>query len=851
MRLTGLLLVFAELAGAIDFSQYVDLFYGTDGGGNMFPGVVAAPFASVKLGPDVVWGNREAYSGYLPEGNITGFSMMHESGTGGAPKYGVVSQMPTLGPVSDPLSDHSRSRARPDEASVGYYRTVLVDNITVELGGSDHAALYRYSFPLGSQGSVVVDVSHVLKSFRGTGWSQSFTSGSLDIVSRDRYEGSGTYRGGWNLAPDWTIHFCGYFDQMPSHFSMFAASTSNQSTGSLSSALKVNGSSQVGAVFTFDEAVVQSRVGISFVSRQQACDYVNAEIPVNSTISDLITQAKDRWNTEVFQKVTAPNATDGLLARLYTNLYGMHLLPSNRTGDNAKWESQEPYYDDIFTFWDLFRCTTPLYHILQPKMYEGLLRSIIDVWRHEIYMPDARSSNYNGRSQGGSNADNILADAYVKGVRGKVKWDDAYQAMLKDAEVTPPPNNDKSAPDSSTKEGRGALPDWLTLGWITPKYTRAVSRALEYSANDFGLHSVAEGLGKKKDARKYLRRSRNWRHHFNPEVKSYNITGFVVPRKADGQFVNQDPTECGGCYWGEAYYEGKPWEYSVNAHHDLAWLIRQGGGPVKFENRLDILLDPSKDLYDPGNEPSFATPYLYNFVNKQDSSVRQSRRIAEQFYGNGTKGLPGNSDAGAMQSWLLWQMIGLYPLTGQTTFLIGSPWFRDLSISLQDGKTLHISTNGPEHAIYVKSVKVNGKPWAQNWLVYDDVFANGGTMEFELAAEPTGWDKNGIPPPSPASIKHSPKDMGSKDAIETGVVRSYGHMLAYRPIAGVAWKAGVIAGCLFVAFVSCIGAIALLRRRRRRRQNQETNQSKDDDSIVCSASASSDHTVSAYSEKTS
>ena len=140
-------------------------------------------------------------------------------------------------------------------------------------------------------------------------------------------------------------------------------------------------------------------------------------------------------------------------------IYGMLLLPSNRTGENPLWTSSEPYYDDLFTLWDLFRSQTALFQILQPTAYEEYIRSLIDVYRHEGWMPDARSSNFNGRSQGGSNADNVLADAYVKGVRGAVNWDDGYAAMVKDAEVTPPNDPiDPEAPESSDHKGRGALP---------------------------------------------------------------------------------------------------------------------------------------------------------------------------------------------------------------------------------------------------------------------------------------------------------------------------------------------------------------------------------------------------------
>src|SRR5262249_3980045 len=151
------------------------------------------------------------------------------------------------------------------------------------------------------------------------------------------------------------------------------------------------------------------------------------------------------------------------LQQLYTALYFMHLLPTNKTGENPLWSSTEPYYDDIFTFWDTFRCTTPLLHILQPDAYEELIRSMVDIWRHEGYVSDPRSSLWNGAVQGGSNCDNVFADAYVKGVRGRIDWEDVYSAMVQNAEVVPPMNHDPRDPSGSTKEGRGALPDWLTL----------------------------------------------------------------------------------------------------------------------------------------------------------------------------------------------------------------------------------------------------------------------------------------------------------------------------------------------------------------------------------------------------
>lgn len=243
--------------------------------------------------------------------------------------------------------------------------------------------------------------------------------------------------------------------------------------------------------------------------------------------------------------------------------------------------------------------------VLQPASYEEQIRSLIDIWRNDGYLPDARSSNYNGRTQGGSNADNILADAYVKGLRGAVDWEDGYRAMVKDAEVTPPNNHDPMAPDSSTKEGRGALPDWLSLGYITPKYTRAVTRAVEYSCNDFGLYQVASGLGKGDDAHKYLNRSRNWRNHWDPDQKALGFSGFVVPRDKDG-LIDTDPVHDSG-YWGDPYYEAGSWAYSWASVHDMKHMIKLMGGPETVIKRLNTTFTDGASgdgmIFDPTNEP--------------------------------------------------------------------------------------------------------------------------------------------------------------------------------------------------------------------------------------------------------
>ena len=84
---------------------------------------------------------------------------------------GVVSQMPVHGDPSNPLLDLGQNRSINDTAELGYYKSSLVGDIDVELAATAHAGMYQYTFPAG-ENSIVVDVSHVLPSYRGLGWAR-------------------------------------------------------------------------------------------------------------------------------------------------------------------------------------------------------------------------------------------------------------------------------------------------------------------------------------------------------------------------------------------------------------------------------------------------------------------------------------------------------------------------------------------------------------------------------------------------------------------------------------------------------------------------------------------------------
>ncbi|KAI0407913.1 glycoside hydrolase family 92 protein [Xylaria palmicola] len=720
---------------------------------------------------------------------------MHEHGTGGGPKYGIVAQMPltTIEPPVNILDNTTywQRRVGDDVASVGYFKTQLENGITVELAGARHAGIVQYSFPNGDK-HILVDVSHYIPSLNDGTSGQIFLDGEISVDGA-HYTGYTTTRGGFGLGAPFTVFFCGEFESEPEQARTFRGRNTDPNPGyhsfsgepigqpmfgSYGAMRQKSGSlsDRVGAVFSWGATAppqIKSRIGISMISAEKACKFIKEEIPswdLNKTVS----AAVDEWNRDVFSRIQVPtdeSANRTNLVLLYSSLYMMHLMPSDRTGENPLWESDEPSWDDFYAIWDTFRCAVSLLHLIQPEAYEGQIRSLIDIWRHEGYMPDARSGNSNGITQGGSNADNVLADAYVKGLRGGIDWAAGYRAMVKDAEVIPPNTYALNDITAGIKEGRGALGDWKQLGFVSTNNTRCISRSVEYSLNDYALSVVAAGKAPQ-DVDKYLKRAAGWQHIWNPDIESVGFKGFLTPRKWNGTWDDQgyNPAKCDYCGWSSITYEGTPWEYSFSIPHDMRRVIQLMGGAAEFERRLDYIFLPNTSQADLGanaagitsimnigNEPDFATPYHYNYINKQHKSVNQSRALSNQYFDDTMRGVPGNSDSGALNSWLVWQMLGLYPIVTQPVYLLGSPWFADINITVNRNATLRIKSDGEAASLghggfYVQSVKINGKRWDKNWFNHEHVMVQGGVIEFSVGEDPVIWER-GDAPPSPGHVE--------------------------------------------------------------------------------------------------
>jgi putative alpha-1,2-mannosidase len=467
-----------------------------------------------------------------------------------------------------------------DTAKLGYFKTQLENGITIELSAARHSGIMQYEFPADDEKHVLVDISHYLPDENGGNSVQVYLGGEIHIEDDgQQYTGYGTWGGGWNRGAPFTVYFCGDFDTPPdetktfrgrntdpmARYHTFSNEPYQQPIFGNDSEASGQLNDRIGALFswtTSSSATVRSRVGVSFISAEKACRFRDDEIP-SWSLDDIVTAAVEEWNRDVFSKIKVPtddtqNRTN--LVLLYSSLYFMHLMPSDRSGENPLWESDEPSWDDFYTAWDIFRCTTTLYHIIQPAYYEEMIRALIDIWRFEGYMPDGRSGNYNGMVQGGSNADNILADAYVRGLRGQINWTAGYLAMVKDAEVQPFTTFALPETTIGRKEGRGCVNEWKALGYISSDVsTMPVSRTVEYALNDFALAQVALDLAPE-DVEKYFNRSAQWQNIWAHDFTFLNLTGFLAPRLANGTFDLNDynPALCGDCEVSSISYEATP-----------------------------------------------------------------------------------------------------------------------------------------------------------------------------------------------------------------------------------------------------------------------------------------------------
>ncbi len=720
---------------------------GSQGLGHIFVGP-SCPFGMVKPGPDC--GDGGSNSGYQADMSqpVIGFSQVHVSGTGGGAKYGNIQVMPFAGEAE--VTDQ-RSLRENEMAKLGYYSVLLKKHqIKAELTASSKVAFYRYTYQNNNKG-IKIDAGFFLgeKPVPDYREAQQFVGSEIEIVSATEVRGYSRIRGGWNNGAAYTIYFDAVFNQPINHYTTWKNAKLYPQQ-----AVQYDSGEKTGVLLYFNKGggnTVQAKIGISFISTLKAKQNISAEIP-GWSFDQVLAKTRQTWETLLNRIEIDKDASTEHKTMFYTALYHTMLMPVDRTGENPLWVSDQPYYDDFYAIWDTFRSSSPLITLLTPSRETSIVNALLNIYQHDGYLPDARSGNYNGRTQGGSHAEAVIADAYVKGLKG-INYELALEAMLKDATV-PPGNNEE-------KEGRGGLIDYNTLGYVSSNFVRAGNRTVDYAYDDYCIAAVAKGLNKQPVYQQYLKQSANWKNLWRANYKDHGATGFIMPKDAAGRWIDSIPFSVTDkvkyltytpltneypklCWWCCFLYEGSSWEYSLSMPHDVPEVINLSGGTAAFINRLDTLF--ANGYYNVANEPSFLTPMLYHWVGRPDLSGSRIRDIISKNFNSSAAGIPGNDDSGAMSSWLLFHLMGFYPNAGQSYYLLHAPLLKRTVLHLENGKDFILSAqNLSTKNCYVHTVTLNGKPLQQAWLTHQDII-NGGELTFKMDAKPSDWGTIIMPP---------------------------------------------------------------------------------------------------------
>ena len=706
--------------------QYVDTKIGIiDDRGSACVIGAQMPYGSINPSPQTIDGGM---GGYNPKQPIMGFGQLHVSGTGWS-KYGHFLISPQVGLA---VGKRSHDSPKSNEITTAYYYQTNLDRYGIVAGfaPTNHAAMYNFTYPQSDSAFVVLDATQSIGDIVPE-LGYKFNKCNVEVFpDKKQIRASIECAGGWAWGMN-VIYFIAEFNKDFMESGVWKDLQVKSGVNKL--AMDENTNQRIGTFCRFETKKGESvlmKVAISFSCFENAEKYLKTELP-GWNIDNVKKTGMSAWEKKLSTiKIETTSVEQKKI--FYTAMYHTMVQPRDRSGDNPNWKSDQPYWDDNFAIWDTWRSAFSLSILIDPDMVRGNVNCFIDRFKHNGKVRDGFVAGVDmDDEQGGNDVDNVIAEAILKGVKG-IDANDAYQLLKNNAD-----NERKGLVSHNVQNPVFAANNakYKEQGWI-PECFNSTSNTLEYAYNDFCVAQIAKKLGNTADYEKYLKRSNQWTKLWNPNLESDGFKGFIDSRKADGTFVGQDPKFWGNS-WKNIFYEGTSWTYSYFVPHDIEQLMKLMGGKELFAKRLEHALD--NKLIDYGNEPSFWALRTFNHAGRPDLTSKWVHWIMNHNYD--VTGVTGNDDTGAMSSWYVFSALGFFPNAGQDIYYLNAPLYKKSVIKLGNGKTLTITAhNFSEKAIYVKSCKINGKAWNSSIFRHKDI-AEGGTIEFELAEQPTDWSK--------------------------------------------------------------------------------------------------------------
>ena len=714
--------------------DYVSTLVGTESKfelstGNNYP-AVAMPWGMNFWIPQTgKMGNGWAY--VYSADKIRGFKQTHQPSPW-INDYGQFSILPITGKAEfDQDKRASWFSHKAEIATPYYYRVYLADyDIVAELAPTERACAMRFTYPENDKSFVVVD---------------AFDKGSyVKILPEKQMIVGYTTKNSGGVPDNFKNFFVVKFDKPFT----YKAAVADGTVGEGNTEATCN---HAGAIIGFQTKrgeVVNVQVASSFISEEQALR--NLGELKDGCFDRIKAEGRKTWN-DVLGKIEIDDQNIDHKRTFYSCLYRSVLFPRSFFEYDAQGKvvHYSPYNGKVlpgymFTdtgFWDTFRCLFPLLNVMYPSMNTKMQEGLVNAYKESGFLPEWASPGHRG-CMVGNNSASIVADAYLKGLRG-YDAEELWKAVVHGA-------NNVHPTVSST--GRLGHEYYNTLGYVPydVKINENVARTLEYAYNDWCIYKFGKALGKsEKELKPFLARSYNYKNVFDPETK------LMRGRNKDGKFQ----TPFSPLKWGDAFTEGNSWHYTWSVFHDPQGLINLMGGKQNFNQMLDSvfnvppLFDDSyyggviheiREMqimnmgnYAHGNQPVQHMIYLYGYSGQPWKTQYWIREVMDKLYTAHPDGYCGDEDNGQTSAWYVFSAMGFYPVCpGSNQYVLGVPYFDKLTLHLENGKSLTVTAKGnSDNTRYVNAMTLNGETYNHNYLTHDAVM-NGGNIVFDMSTTP-------------------------------------------------------------------------------------------------------------------
>ena len=713
--------------------DYVNPLMGTDSkpdlsNGNTYP-AIALPWGMNMWTPQTgKMGDGWQYQ-YTAD-KIRGFKQTHQPSPW-MNDYGQFAIMPVTGTLRFTQDDRASWFTHKAETVTPYYYSVyLADHdVTTEITTTERAASFRFTFPKTDSAYVVLD---------------AFNKGAYIkiIPAQNKIIGYSTKYSRGKM-PGFKDYFVLYFDKA---FTISSAWHGNQLA---KDTLELQ-ADHVGAVVGFKThkgEQVNVRIASSFISIEQA--EINLKEIGNDDFETVKAKAKKIWN-QTLGKIKPEGGTIDQLRTFYSCLYRTLFFPNKLYEKDAAGNivHYSPYNGKVMPgylfggtgFWDTFRALYPFLNLVYPAINKEMQQGLVNDYKEGGWLPEWSSPGYSDIMIGNNSA-SVVADAYMKGLRG-YDINSLYEALQHGA------NNE--GPISAV--GRKGVSYYNSLGYVPydVKIDENAARTLEYAYDDFTIFQLAKKLNRPAaEIALYAKRCQNYKNVFDPQTR------LMRGRNADGNFQ----TPFNPFKWGDAFTEGNSWHYSWSVFHDINGLANLMGGKKMFTAMLDsvFMLPPVFDdtyygdviheiremqianmgQYAHGNQPIQHMIYLYNYAGEPWKAQYWVREAMNRLYKATPDGYCGDEDNGQTSAWYVFSAMGFYPVCPATDqYVLGAPLFKKITISLENGKQFII--NAPANSAtnkYIQTARLNGVVYDKNWLSHFDIL-KGGTFNIIMSAVP-------------------------------------------------------------------------------------------------------------------